>query len=98
MTVIFGVVLTIGLMVAALLAWFHAPVYASAAERPDVLRWAVRSFAVAAAAGAQVIAFSLIVGPRQRSGAGNLGLRLLAGIVCCAAAVSGAALGVAARG
>jgi ABC-type Fe3+ transport system permease subunit len=97
-TIVFGTLLTVGLMVLALFAWFQAPVYASAAERPDVLRWAVRSLAIAAAAGAQLIAFSLIVGPAHRRRTGNFGLRVLATIVCCAAAVTGAALGVAARG
>ena len=97
-TIIFGALLTVGLMVLALFAWFQAPVYAAAAERPDVLRWAVRSLAVAAAAGAQLIAFSLVVGPACRHRTGNFAFRVLATIVCCVAAVTGAALGVAARG
>jgi hypothetical protein len=98
LTILFGGGVMVALMVLALAAWFQAPIYAAAAERPDVLRWAMRSGAIAAAAGAQVIALSLVVGKIYQAAGAHKAVRFLAAVVCCIAAVSAAALGVAARG
>ena len=84
---VFGIVL--------LLWWVSATL---AGQRPDVLRWAARSLAVAAAAGAQVVVITFVLGRVYRMRPFHETVRLAAALICCTAAVSAAALGLASQG
>ncbi|MBC7783706.1 MAG: hypothetical protein H7144_07685 [Burkholderiales bacterium] len=97
-TMTFGGAIAVALMLGALYAWFNAADRALSSDHPDVLRWAARSLAVAAAAGAQVVALWLVVGRMYENRTFNLGLRFVGAVVCCVAVVAAAAFGWAARG
>jgi len=97
-TMLIGGVLAVGLMLFAMWVWFDAAELALASERPEILRWAVRALSIAAAAGAQIIVLTLVVGRLYSSRSAHDGLRLTAALICCIAAVTAAALGLAAQG
>ncbi len=94
----FGALATITLVFLSLWGWRHAAeLVAEHATRPYVAAWAVRSAAIAAAASAQAILLTLVVGgiyPRRLS---DDVLRVLAGLVGSIALVSAIALGLAGR-
>ena len=94
----FGAAVALGLMVAALWTWHRAGWIAADATRPDVARWAVRSFAVAAGAFAQLLLLTFVAGRifRHRSFTADIA-RLAAGLVAGVAIVSAVALGLAGR-
>ncbi len=98
LTMLIGAVLAVGLMLMAIWVWFDAADLALSSERPDILRWAARSLAIAAGAGAQIIVLTLVVGRMFAHRSAHDGLRLTAALVCCIAAVTAAALGLAAQG
>ena len=98
--VVFGSLVTVALMVAALYAWRHAAELAGdwGASRPYVAALAVRSGAIAMAAGAQVVLLTLVVGRLfARRQLVDEVLRLAAGLVAALALVSAIALGLAGR-
>jgi peptidoglycan/LPS O-acetylase OafA/YrhL len=98
LTMLIGGVLATGLMLVAIWVWRDAGELALRSDRPEILRWAARSLAIAAAAGAQIIVLTLVLGRMYRTGSAHDGLRLTAALVCCIAAVTAAALGLAAQG
>jgi hypothetical protein len=98
LTMIFGATIAVVLVIAAVWLWVESERLAARAPRPDAMRWAARCLAVAAAAGAQTIILSFVLGPMYRRPALHEALRLTTGLICCIAAVSAAALGLAARG
>ena len=85
-------------MVGAIFTWIDLADAALAGHRPDVLRWAARSLSIATAAGAQVIILTFVIGRLYRFRSAHEAFRLTAALVCCVAAVSAAALGLAAQG
>ena len=95
--VVFGTVWTVVLMVAALWAWQNAGrlVEGVDPERFRAASWAVRSGAVAAAAAAQVVLLTFVVGAvyRRRDRVSDL-LRWGAAGVCTVAIVGAVALGL----
>lgn len=95
---LFGGLLAVMLMVVAIWVWFDAADLALRSEHPDTLRWAARALAIAAAAGAQIIVLSLVVGRMYQHRASHDVLKLTAALICCLAAVTAAALGLAAQG
>lgn len=95
--ILFGGFIAVGLMLLAFWVWFDASELARRAERPDVLRWAARALAIAAAAGAQIIVMTLVIGRIYRDKPIHEGLKLTAALICCIAAVTAAALGLAAQ-
>jgi hypothetical protein len=97
-SMIIGGLLATGLMLGALWAWFDAADLALNSNRPEVLRWAARSLAIAAAAGAQIVVLTMVVARMYPHRASHDGLRLTAALVCCVSAVTAAALGLAAQG
>ena len=97
MTVLVGSAVAVGLMVAAMWAWFDLPDRAVGAQRADVLMWAAKSLAIAAAAGAQIILITFVIGRLYRFKSVHDALRLTAALVCCIAAIAAAALGLAAQ-
>ncbi|MGN6506379.1 MAG: hypothetical protein ACTHM6_12540 [Tepidisphaeraceae bacterium] len=98
LTIVLGGLLAAALMVGAIYAWIDLADWALAGQRPDVLRWAARSLAVAAAAGAQVIVITFVLGRVYRMRPFHETVRLAAALICCTAAVSAAALGLASQG
>ncbi|GIW75178.1 MAG: hypothetical protein KatS3mg104_0241 [Phycisphaerae bacterium] len=93
-----GTCLSVGLMVVAIWIWFDASDLALRSEHPDVLRWAARSLAIAAASGSQIIILSLVVGRLYEHRPFHDMLKLTASLICCLSAVIAAALGLAAQG
>ena len=85
------------LMLAALWAWNHATVLGREAARPEVVGWAVRSGAVALAAGAQLVVLTWLVGAFYRRDLLGDVLRVSAALVCTIALVSAVALALAGR-
>lgn len=92
-----GLALAISLMILALWAWQQSAHIAFDADRPDVVLWAVRSAAVAAAALAQAVLLTLVIGNLYRTRLLDLVLRVLATAVFAIALVSAIALGLASR-
>ena len=100
MSLVGGALASVALLVAGLWAWQHAGKVAadSAAARPYVATWAVRSAAVAAAAAAQAVLLVAVVGRvYRRHGVLDDVLRLTAVLVFAVALVSAVALGLAGR-
>lgn len=93
-----GSCLSVGLMVFAIWVWFDASELALRSERPDILRWATRALAIAAASGSQIIILSMIIGRLYEHRPFHDMLKLTASLICCLAAVIAAALGLAAQG
>lgn len=98
LTMIIGGLLAVVLMVVAIWVWIDAADLALRSDHPDTLRWAARALAIAAAAGAQIIVLSLVVGRLYAPRPAHDVLKLTAALVCCLAAVTAAALGLAAQG
>jgi hypothetical protein len=96
-TQVVGSLLALALVVAALWSWREANDIAGNAARPDLALWAVRSGALAAVAGAQVLIVTFAVGAIYRRRAFDEAVRLLAGVVCTVALVGAVALGLAGR-
>jgi hypothetical protein len=96
---VIGAVVAVALVVAALWGWGQAWRIAEDAHRPQVAVWAVRSAALAAAAAAQLLVLTCVVGAlyRGRRGAADDVLRALAGLVCTIALVSAVALALAGK-
>jgi hypothetical protein len=98
LTMLIGGVLAVMLMIVAIWVWFDATEIALRSDHPDTLRWAARALAIAAAAGAQIIVLSLVVGRMYTPRPAHDVLKLTAALICCLAAVTAAALGLAAQG
>src|SRR6185437_8776954 len=96
--ILVGALVAVAMMVGAIWSWIDLADWALAGRRPDILIWAARSLAIAGAAGAQVVILTFVVGRLYRIRAGHDGWRLAAALVCCVAAVSAAALGLADQG
>ena len=97
-----GAVASVALLVVGLWAWQHAAEVATdalgATAQPYVAKWAVRSAAIAAAAAAQALLLTAVVGRVYgRHGALDAVLRLSALLVFAVALVSACALGLAGR-
>ena len=95
-----GAMAAVALIVLGLWAWQHAAEFATgapgSAAQPYVAKWAVRSAAIAAAAAAQALLLSSVVGRVYgRQGALDAILRLSALLVFAVALVSAVALGLA---
>jgi hypothetical protein len=92
-------VLSAAAVVAGLWAWQQAPdlVLDWGAGRPEVAQWAVRSAAVAAIAGAQIILMSWLIGRIYRRGTFDSVMTFAATAVLALAAVSAIACGFAGR-
>ena len=94
-----GGVLAIGLLLLGLYAWRHAGQIVEGWDpaRPTVAAWAVRSAAVAAAAGAQLLLLTLVTRQLYRRQLVDDVLGLSAGLVAALAVVCAIALGLAGR-
>jgi hypothetical protein len=97
-----GAMGAVALMVLGLWAWQHAAEVATdtlgSTAQPYVAKWAVRSAAIAAAAAAQAVLLTAVVGRVYgRQGALDAVLRLSALLVFAVALVSAVALGLAGR-
>jgi hypothetical protein len=95
-TLIAAMIATI-MMVAAMWTWQQASHLAFDADQPDVVLWAARSAAIAAAAMAQGIILFLVVGRVYRTRAIDLVLRLIAASVFAVALISAVVLALAGR-
>ena len=95
----FGVTLAVGLVLLALHWWRYAGQIVEGWDvtRPHVAAWAVRSAAVAVAAGAQLVLLSLVTGRLYRRQLLDDVLALSAGLVATLAIVCAVALGLAGR-
>jgi len=89
--------LSIAMVVLSMVAWSRAFRWSESATRPDVALWAVRSAAVALAAGAQAILTSTLLRSMYRRDLFSDLLRKLAGAVAAIALISAIALGLAGR-
>jgi hypothetical protein len=96
-SMLLGAILGIMLMVAAMWGWNRAAWLGQEATRPEVIAWAVRSGAIALAAGAQVLMLSVVVGGLYRRDMFSDTVRLSAALVCSVALVSATALALAGR-
>ena len=92
-----GTLTAIVLMVAALWAWQTGPHLAFDADRPDVVLWAFRSAAVAAAALAQAVLLLLVLGSLYRRRRLDVALGVTTAAIFTIALVSAVALGLAGR-
>jgi hypothetical protein len=109
-SIVFGCFMTLALMVSAMIALSRSLRWSEAATHPDVVLWACRCAALALAAAAQVLAMSTVASPIiQRlsrpadeliivkpDALGRLFTRGFA-LICAAATVSAAPLGLAGR-
>jgi len=93
-----GGLVAVGLMLTAAWAWFTAAPAAQLTDNGELAKWAARCLAIAAAAGAQIVLLTFVVGRVYTLRPAHDGLRLAAGVVCCVATVTAAALGLAAKG
>jgi hypothetical protein len=94
LSAVLGAIVAIALVIVALWGLGQAPQLAENADRPDLALWAVRSAAIAALAGAQVLGLSFVVELfYNRDRLGEL-CRLAAGVVCTVALVSAITLGI----
>jgi hypothetical protein len=87
-------------MITALWGWLHAAQLVGGAGRPDVALWAVRSGAVALAAGAQALLLTFVVGSiyaGARRDRLTAALNGAAALVFMIALVGAAALGLVGR-
>jgi hypothetical protein len=97
-TIAVGVALAICLMILGLWAWQKAPQFAlDETDKPELVLWAVRCAAVAAAALAQTVLLTLVIGNVYRTRVMDIALRVLTAAVFTIALVSAIALGLAAR-
>ncbi len=99
-TIVFGIVMTLGLMLAALWGWQHATMVVEEWNRPDVAANAVRCAAVALAAGAQVVLFGCVIGRVYKTkvaGRFEVAYGMTAAAVCTIAIVSAVTLAIAGR-
>jgi hypothetical protein len=92
-----GLILSTGLVLIALWAWQAAPHLQMDADKPEVILWAVRTAAVAAAALAQTVMLVLVIGNIYRTRAIDMLLRFMTGMVFAVSLVSAIALGLAGR-
>lgn len=97
LSIVVGVALATSLMILALWAWQQAGHIAIEVDRPELVRWAVRCAAVAAAAMAQAVLLILVIGNVYRTRTLDLALRFLTAGVFAVALVSAIALGLASR-
>lgn len=88
MTQIMGLIVAVALLVAALWGWGQAARIADNAHRPELAIWAVRSAATAAAAGAQVLVLTFVVGAVFRRRSSDELLRVGAASICTLALVA----------
>jgi hypothetical protein len=96
-----------GVMLVALWAWARSLELTLAATHPEVACWALRSAAIAAAAGAQLLFLTFVAGAMAGRGPAEVaegpppfrrdGLRIAIGVVASVALVSAIALGLAGR-
>ncbi|MGH7214224.1 MAG: hypothetical protein ACREIT_05630 [Tepidisphaeraceae bacterium] len=92
-----GAVASIAMLVAALWAWHEAPALVEETARPEVTVWAVRSAAIALAAGAHALAIGTVVQCVYRHDLFGDVLRLSAALVFTLALASAIALGFVGR-
>lgn len=107
LTTVLGSILGLLMVMAAMWAWNHAYRLAAESARPDVTLWALRSAAVALAAGAQAVLATFVVSRvyqpilhRRWPGARDAFCErfgAFAGVVAAIALVSAIALGLAGR-
>ena len=94
---VMGAIIAVGLVVAALWAWAASSQLVARADRPELALWAVRSAAIAAIAGAQVLGLTFVVDAFYgRDRMGEL-MRVGAGLVCTVALVGAIAMGIVSR-
>jgi hypothetical protein len=94
-----GAAIAVALVLLGLYGWRHAGEIVERWDptRPAVAAWAVRSAAVAAAAGAQLVLLALVTGRLYRRQLFDDVLSLSAGLVGAVALVAAIALGLAGR-
>jgi hypothetical protein len=92
---ILGTLAALAMVVAAMWGWNSAWLLAQASSRPDVTLWAIRSGAVALAAGAQAIFVTCLVCVVYRRDLFAEFLRFSAALIAAVALVSAVALGLA---
>jgi hypothetical protein len=97
MTQVMGLIVAIALVVAALWSWGQAEWIAENARRPDLAIWAARSAAISAAAGAQVLVLTFVVGALFRRRMADEVAVLVSGAVCTIALVGAIALSLVSR-
>jgi hypothetical protein len=90
-----GAVVGVILMVIALWAWQSGPGLGVESDKPDLVVWAVRAAAVAAAALGQTVLLVMVVGNVYRTRMADVALRVMTGAVFAVSAVSAIALGIA---
>jgi signal transduction histidine kinase len=92
-----GLLIATGLIFVSLWAWQQAPHLQLDADRPEIILWAVRTAAVAAAALAQTVILVLVIGNIYRTRAIDVLFRFLTAAVFAVSLVSAIALGLAGR-
>ncbi len=92
--IVLGVFISCGLVLISLWAWQTAPHLAFNEDRPDVILWAVRTAAVAAAALAQTVLLVMVVGNIYRTRTLDVLLRCMTALVFAVSLVSAIALGL----
>lgn len=95
---ILGGAVAIVLVIAAMWGWQHAQQLVNEARDPDRALWAVRSAAIGAAAAAQLVLLTFVVGGmyERRSAAGE-SLRLSVAVVIALALIGAVVLAFAGR-
>jgi small ligand-binding sensory domain FIST len=82
-----GTTVAVALVVVGLWGWASAAQLASGSDKPALAVWSVRSAAVAALAGAQVLGLTFLVGAvRGRDRSAEI-MKLVASAVCTAALI-----------
>jgi hypothetical protein len=95
--IVFGGMMTVALMLAALWGWQHAGRIVEDWSRPGIGAWSIRCLAIGVAAGAQIICLTLVVGRLYSRDLFAEVMKLVAGLLCTLALVSAIALGLAGR-
>jgi hypothetical protein len=98
LSMMMGTTVAVALVVLGLWGWGAAAALTKGAGEPALALWAVRSAAVAALAGAQVLGMSCLVGLLYPHGRGGQILSLGAGLVCTVALLGAILLGWISRG
>jgi hypothetical protein len=95
---VMGATVAIALVVVALWGWGESTALVRKADNPQLALWAVRSAAIAALAGAQVLGLTFVVGVfiGRRDRSGDM-MRLAAGFVCTVALLGAIAMALLSR-
>ena len=94
-TTILGCFSALSMVVAGMWAWNEAYFLSAGTTRPDVTLWALRSAAVALAAGAQAMLLTFLVSRIYRQDLFSDVLRLFSALISAIALISALALGLA---